>query len=242
MPVLVARAWSPGPEVFHQRDFDAWMELGFYCWILRRGPRTVLVDTGVPASMDAVNAGIRARKGPRSGLRPVVGDLGTALTAAGTRPDTIHAVILTSLGVYAAGNVGLFPRSRIFVSDRGWREYLHPRYPEMHHPLPAQVERSLRGCRLARVRGSAAPFPGLHIREVGAHHTASMAVTVATSGGVIGIADPIFVRDNLTRGLPIGVAEDLRAYWRLVRWLRRACDGVIPIHDLDPTPVSMRAT
>jgi hypothetical protein len=36
--------------------------------------------------------------------------------------------------------------------------------------------------------------------------------------------------------------EDLRAYWRLVRWLRRACDGVIPIHDLDPTPVSMRAT
>jgi glyoxylase-like metal-dependent hydrolase (beta-lactamase superfamily II) len=240
-PLLVARAWSPGPEVYHQREFGTGVDLGFYCWIVRGSQRTVLIDTGVPPDIEDVNAGIRSRKGPGSGFHILVYDLPAALRRMGVRLRGINAIVLTSLGIYAAGNVGRFPAARLYVSGRGWREYQHPRYPELRHPLPPRIEAALRAGRLTLVNGTSEPFAGLKIREVGAHHTSSMAVAAETQRGVIAIADPIFVRGNWTRSTAIGVAEDLRAYWRLVRWLRRRCDGVIPIHDLDPTPIPTRS-
>jgi hypothetical protein len=58
-----------------------------------------------------------------------------------------------------------------------------------------------------------------------------MMVVAETEAGRMAIADPIFHGENLTRGLPLGVAE-YPAHWvALVSELAARVDAILPIHD-----------
>lgn len=227
----VARAWTPGPEIFFQRGFDEWFEIAIHIFVLRRNGRTILVDTGTIADLGPLNEAMRRRKGPRAGFVPSAG------AADDLFANPIDAAILTSFGPYAVGGVDRLPvDTPVFVSARGLKNLNEPEEPELIHALPAEIGDRLRtGAR--SVVGRREVAPGLTICEVGVHHPASMAVTAETKDGPIIIADPIFTRRNLTERIALGAAEEAAAWYRMVRTLGAEGACFMPIHDPDPGPV-----
>lgn len=221
----------PGPEVFFQRGFGTMEEIAIHAFLLH-GPATVLVDTGLPADHAALNAAIRARKGPASGFRPRGPRLETTLAARGIRPD---AILLTSFGPYAAGGLPGLAGIPVHASARGLADLSAPEEPALVHPLPPEVRAAVEAAR--PVTGEAEILPGLALMEVGVHHPASAAVIVQTPEGRVAIADPVFTTRNLTEGVALGAAEEAGLWHRLVDDLAERSEALLPIHDPDPRPV-----
>ncbi len=228
-PHLMARAKTPGPEVFFQRAFTEMVEIAIFAFVLRAGGETVLVDTGLVADPGPLNAAVRRRKGRQAGFEPVA-RLPDILDGA---PD---AAILTSFGPYAAGGLSdLAADVPLVVSARGQRDLAAPEEPALFHPLAEPLAARVRGAR--GIEGEEELRPGIVFVEAGVHHPHSAVVLVDCAEGRIAIADPVFCRRNLDEGLALGVAEDVPGWFALVRRLSGRCDALIAIHDPDPTPV-----
>ena len=231
-PLLLHRALVPGPEVFFQRDFGEMIDIGIHAFLLRSDDKVCLVDTGLAPDYARLNADIRARKGAASGFIDVGPSVDAQLRALGIAPDLL---ILTSFGPYATGRLEAWPDCPLWVSARGCADLLKPEEPALFHSPTAGVRARILTAH--QVVGQQEILPGLQVLEVGVHHTASMAITVSTAQGVIGIADPVFVTRNLTDGIALGVAEHAAQWHRMVRSLGQRCDALIPIHAVEPTAV-----
>ena len=227
-PIPLYRFVSPGPEVFFQRGFGELIEMVIYAYILTNGSQRVLVDTGLPEDFSVLNAGMQARKGPKAGFKPVSPPLETVLQ---DEPDLI---LVTSFGPYAVGGLDRIA-GPVVCSERGLRDLNTPEEAALVHPVPTAHRERLSAART--VAGSAEIAPGLHFMEIGIHHPASAAICIRTEEGVVGIADPVFTKRNLQEGLALGAAENAAGWFDMVRSLGSVCDALIPIHDLDPTPL-----
>jgi hypothetical protein len=227
-PLLLHTCLVPGPEVFFHADFDRRIEIAIFAFVLASSDGTrVLVDTGLPADYGALNQAIRKRKGDWSGFR----DAGPRLAAhIAQRGLNFDAIILTSFGPYATGGLTEVSAPRLFVSRRGMADIERPEVPVFVHPPSPAVRAALRASTDA-VDIKAKPWPGLSIHEVGIHHPASMAVVVETAAGRVAIADPVFHAENLTRGIPLGVAEYAAHWVSAVASLAEHVDAIFPIHD-----------
>lgn len=227
-PLLLHTCLVPGPEVFFHADFDRRVEIAIFAFVLSSSDGTrVLVDTGLPADYGALNAAVRKRKGDWSGFRDAGPRLAARVAQRGLRFD---AIILTSFGTYATGGLTEVSASRLFASKRGLADMERPEVPLFVHRLGPAVTATLMGTADA-VETRAKPWPGLSIHEVGIHHPASMAVLVDTAGGRVAIADHVFHAENLTRGIPLGVAEYAAHWVSSVASLAEEVDAILPIHD-----------
>ncbi len=235
--ITLHRVRVPGPEVFFQRSFEETIDLAIHAFLLRdEAGATCLIDTGLAAEHAALDADIRARKGPQSGFRDVGAGLASRLDQAGVRPDT---VVLTSFGPYAIGGLGLFPEATTYISTRGWRDLVRPEEPALVHRVDSALRRRIETAQ--RIETQAQILPGITAIEVGIHHPASMAVIVETAEGRMAIADPVFTARNLREGIALGVSEHAAGWHGMVRELGRQCDAMLPIHDPDPAPVARAA-
>ena len=237
-PLHLSEALVPGPEVLFQSDFDRRIEIAIFAFLLTNDEGfCVLVDTGLPLGYASLNARVRQRKGEWSGFRDSGERLARRLAARRLRPD---AIVLTSFGPYATGGLPEIDAPRRFVSARGIADLGKAEIAIFNHPVSEQIANALRA-HTDSVAGKTEPYPGLSIHEVGIHHPASMAVVVETREGRIAIADPVFHAENLTRGLPLGVAE-YPAHWvEMVSDLAGKVDAVLPIHDPSAIAVGVAA-
>ena len=223
---------APGPEVFFQRDFGRAVDMIIYAFLLTCDSEAVLVDCGLPEDFTALNGSILARKGAGACFKACAPSLVHQLAMRQIRPSCI---ILSSFGPYAAGGLTLFPSHEVIVSKRGWSNLATPEEIALNHPLPENVEAILHNAKT--VSCSIEVRPGIRFVEAGVHHPASAAVLVHTSTGWVGIADPIFVRRNLTDGIALGAAEHAAGWHSMVREVGKSIEAIIPIHDPDPTPL-----
>ncbi len=221
---------SPGPEVLFQRGFGEMIEMVIYAFLLRCGRITVLVDSGLPDEFSALNQSIRSRKGEAAGFHPTGPRLVERLAGV-----SIDSIALTSFGPYAVGGLEGFPGVPAVASARGLADLERPEEPALYHALPRPVSERLRAAR--RVDGEAKLYPGLDFIETGVHHPASAALVIETAHGRVAIADPIFVARNLTEGLALGASEHAAGWHRMARLLGERADAIIPIHDVEPTPI-----
>ena len=214
---------SPGPEVFFQRDFERRVALRIFSFVLRSDSATILVDTGL-GEHAALNADVRARKGAWSGFHVIGPPLAERLS---DRPDRI---ILTSFGPYAIGGLQHWPDCPVHFSARGLADVIKPEVAALARQLPDAVLQRLTSAKGRPVAAHEQLLPGLELIEVGAHSPAALGFIVDTAAGRIAIADPIFHRENLARGLALGFCDSIPDWFRIFDRLRDV-DAILPIHD-----------
>jgi glyoxylase-like metal-dependent hydrolase (beta-lactamase superfamily II) len=229
-----------GPEVFWMSDWDNWYTLYFYMVVIRGGGVTMVINTGPPPDLSALNdAWERGAGDPRARLarnddeRPR-----TALSRLGIAPEDVDYVLVTPLQAYATGNIPLFERAQVCVSRRGWIEDLHAPSLPLHVPrelrMPDDVLRYLMFDARDRVRllnDEDTVVDGVRAFWAGAHHRSSMVFVIDTPRGRVAVTDTVFHYANLEAMRPLGIAESLQEVFTTYERLRREADFVIPLYD-----------
>jgi glyoxylase-like metal-dependent hydrolase (beta-lactamase superfamily II) len=210
-------------------DHDGPMPMDYFVWLLRDGPRGVLVDTGFNV------AAAQARR--REFLRCPI----DALQAFGIAPGQVQDVILTHLHYDHAGNVDRLPQARFHLQEAEM-QYATGRYMCLHglrHAYcVADLKHLLDGLWQDRVvfhRGDTAWAPGIELLHVGGHTLGLQAVRVHTARGWLVLAsDAAHFYANAQDEAPFPIVHDVGAMLEGHRRLRALAGDdsrFIPGHD-----------
>lgn len=193
-------------HLYHEPDGP--MAMDYFFWVVRNNKRTVVVDTGFSPA------------GGASRQRTQLAGVPELLAAVGVEPDASPTVILTHAHYDHAGNLGLFPQSRIMMSAREldfWQgEHAHKVL--FHHSLDdegiAELARAQTEGRLALRTGSWFVAPGIEVLELGGHTPGQVVVKVNTDDGVVLLAsDAVHYYEELQRDMPFSSVADLVAMY-----------------------------
>lgn len=208
---------------------DGPMPMDFFVWLLRRGGRTILVDTGFG------EAAARARG--RELLRCPI----QALRAIDVDPDTITDVVITHLHYDHAGNIDKLPAARFHIQADEVAYATGPCmcHPVMRHPFSVddvvELVRKVYADRVVFHAGDATIAPGVDLLAIGGHTMGLQSVRVRTARGTVILAsDASHYYDNILGGRPFpivhNVAKMLDGHRRL---LAEAGDPrfLVPGHD-----------
>ncbi len=213
---------------------DGPMPLDYFMWVIRRGERVVVVDTGFDRAT-AIRRGREHLACPGDTLRRI-----------GIDPAGVEDVILTHLHYDHAGNHGLFPRALFHLQDREMA-YATGRamtHPSLRAPYAADdvafVVRRLFDDRVRFHHGDWMLAPGITVHLIGGHSDGLQVVRIWTARGWIVLAsDASHFYSNMETGrcFPIvyHVGDMLEGYRRL-HDLAGSRDAIIPGHD----PLVMR--
>jgi glyoxylase-like metal-dependent hydrolase (beta-lactamase superfamily II) len=103
----------PGPEVYWMSHWDTWETLYFWMVVIRGGGKNVIINTGPPKDLTALNAVWKEAIDERSQMvRQEEERPDKALARIGLKPEDINYVLLTPLQAYATGNIPLFTSTR----------------------------------------------------------------------------------------------------------------------------------
>jgi hypothetical protein len=199
--------------------WDEWVSLAFYVVLVQSEERTILVNTGPPADLSALNEMWTGYAGDdRARLRVRADErLPGALEAHGVRLADVDIVVLTPLTACTVGGLELFERATIAFSRTGWIDFMAPvRGPdptsEREGVVPAAVLRRLVTDWWPRVRllsDEDELSPGLRIFRAGVHATGTLALYIPTGRGLVVYSDAAHVRGNVENLHPIGIARSL---------------------------------
>ncbi len=215
------------------------LDLSFYVWVVSNGDTTGLVDLGLPldhaerSALSATNREFAAEGFIGVRLLP---DL---LADARITTTDIDFVAVTQTISYHSGGLDaqLLPNATFFLSAAGVREMLEspPGHPPVEFYFTAPAWSSLRQLaiegRLRLVDDPTEVVPGITFETTGGHHPGSAAVRIATKDGVVGLVETSFLQDDLARGVPIGIAEDVATCRRTIRRYTSECWKAVAIHD-----------
>jgi glyoxylase-like metal-dependent hydrolase (beta-lactamase superfamily II) len=236
----IAESRAPGALSVYMSDWEK-VEYGpHFVWVAQGGERTVLVNTGLPSDpqdLEILNASCRSAYpdnffGPDHIWPPL-----PQLAALGIRPEDVDAVLITTIGTYATGNIERFPDAHVYLSRSGWLDFMAPVRPTSLNREVVLTDATLtylvtRGWnRLHLVPDEEEVLPGIRMFWVGCHHRGSMAVSIQTAIGKVVISDSIFKYENLEPGTPIGVLENIFECRDALERVRREADVVFPTHD-----------
>ena len=172
-------------------------DLPCFCWLLRDGRHTVLVDSGPDATQDV---GYEVAGDTRANL------LG-GLASAGTSPDEVELLVHTHLHQDHVQNDGLFERAALVVQAPELREarrgeqacrglsaarhaaltaapYADSQRAGIWYTGTAALERAA-GARLRTVDGDLELLPGLCLVLSGGHSLGHQSVVAATADGLV---------------------------------------------------------
>ena len=228
-----------GPEVYWMDRWDDWEELYFYIVLIRGGDKVVIINTGPPPDLTALNARWTEAFGPRGALvRRSDESPEMQLGRHDITPADVDFVLITPLQAYSVGNIPLFHNARVCVSRRGWIEDFHAPPYEMHVPrklrIPDEVLAYLTVEAPEKVRlleDEEEIRPGINAVWVGAHHRSSMAYLIETSKGIVAVTDCCFKYGNIEDNHPLGIMESLPECLAAYERIREEADVVIPLYD-----------
>ncbi len=219
-------------------DADNRVRLGLNCLLVRRGGRTVLVDTGVG---DKGDEAFRTRHAVER-----QGGLTAALAARGIGPEEVTDVINSHLHWdHAGGNtrpgeggrpVATFPGAT-YYSQRGEVAFARARHPRTRGSYrPEDFEPLLEEGRMVLVDGEAEIAPGIRVHPAAGHLPHMQVVTVeAGDRTLLFAADLIPTTHHLAPAWVMGFdVEPLTTAEVKGRWLARAAAegwSVIFYHD-----------
>ena len=183
---------------------DAPFRVDYFFWVISNAERTVIVDTGF--SKDA---------GESRG-RSFVVEPALAYDALGVDASTAPEVLITHAHYDHAGNLGLFPQSRITIAEA---EYAFTQsglinraqfaYAYDTKDAEALADAKTQG-RLRSFAGSVDIAPGITMVELGGHTAGQSVVLVDTSEGTVLIAsDAIHFYEEFDLDRPFAFVGDL---------------------------------
>jgi glyoxylase-like metal-dependent hydrolase (beta-lactamase superfamily II) len=219
--------------------WDDWEDLYFYMVLVRGEDRVIVINTGPPQDLTALNARWTATFGARGALvRQPEETPEAALGRFGVKPEDVNLVLVTPLQAYAVGNIPLFPNALVGISRRGWIEDFHAPNYKMHVPrqlrIPDDVVAYLTVQAPERVHlldDDEVVLPGLYAFWVGAHHRSSMAYLIETAAGRVAVTDCCFKYGNIERMHPLGIMESLPECMAAYERIRKEADIVVPLYD-----------
>lgn len=221
--------WVPGPEVFWMDCWNQREELNAIIYLIHGGENNILVNTGPPQDLTALNqAWLEFFGFPEAQVVRTDAQLPqNLLRSQGLTPDDITHVIVTPLQAYATANIPLFRNAEICISRRGWIEDFQAPYYHLHVPrhlrIPPDVNHYLQndGWEKLRLLGDEEEIlPGLRTFWAGVHHRSSLAVCVETTAGTVILTDSFFKYGNLENRRYLGVMESMMeadATWARIR-------------------------
>ena len=229
----------PGPEVYWMSNWDTWETLNFWMVVIRGGDKNIIINTGPPRDLTALNAAWKEAIDERSQMvrrdeeRPEV-----ALARIGMKPEDIDVVLITPLQAYATGNIHLFRKAQICLSKRGWIEDFHaPKYP-MHIPrklrIPDDVLHYLEieaPDKLRLLEDEAEILPGIRSFWTGVHHRSSIAYVIETAKGNIVASDSFFKFKNVENMIPLGIMESMDECMLAYQRIKKEADILLPLYD-----------
>ncbi|EZQ11363.1 Zn-dependent hydrolase [Candidatus Acidianus copahuensis] len=228
----------PGPEVFWMREFNSWVKLSFFSFLVNTDDGYLLINTGLPDDLYLRNkflkewAGERCRFGFKEEEK-----VENQLKQIGLSTDDISRVLITPVQDYTIGRINLFNNSKLYFSERGWFEdVVNPRQsPFLNRDiyLPRYVRENLFENAWNRIEliKDGQLLDGLHVKWTGCHHRSSMSIIAEIKGKRICITDSAFVKRNLEENLPIGIAEDIYECINAYAYLKDNCYTIIPAYD-----------
>lgn len=235
----VGHCEMPGPLVYRTGGEDDWHTLAFYFVVIRGGGKTIVINTGLPEDLTALNALWGEIAGPRCQVtRQPDERLGPVLVRLGVNPRDVDYVIVTPFKNYLLANLDEFPNATVCVSQHGWTEhYLARRYPSTM-PDPTAVSDEM----LDRLQsGTPNPLrllkdedevlPGLRVFWVGVHDRSTIAVVAGTAKGEVVITDACLTYEHVERMVPLGTGESLEACLNGFLMVRQAGQIIVPLHD-----------
>lgn len=231
----------PGPEVYWMSNWDTWEKLFFWMVLIQNERDTLIINTGPPADLTALNECWSKAVSPRSQMVRIEAEKPlNALRTAGVSPEQVGHVILTPLQAYTTGNVPLFVNAKVYISRRGWIEDFHAPQYEMHIPRKLRIPDDVlyyldikAPDKLHLVGDEEEILPGISVFWAGVHHRSSMAVCIQTKRGKVIVSDAFFKFANIEQDQPLGVGESLEECRRTYARIRKDANLLLPLYDPD---------
>ncbi len=229
----------PGPEVYWMSAWDTWETLYFWMVVIRGGGRTIIINTGPPEDLTALNQAWSKAIDPRSQMvRQADERPANALAHLGIKPSDVDYVLVTPLQAYATGNIPMFANATVCISQRGWIEDFHaPKY-EMHIPrklrIPDDVLQYLDITAPEKLRlldDEEEVLEGIRAFWTGVHHRSSMAYSVQSAAGHVVISDCFFKYRNIEEKIPLGIMESLEECMHAYARIQAEADLLLPLYD-----------
>jgi glyoxylase-like metal-dependent hydrolase (beta-lactamase superfamily II) len=238
--IPVAELPVPGWECFFGKHDVTFHNLIFYVWVVKGEGKTIVIDAGPPPDDHDMQMLVDACRqvDPQSLMRRVC-SLEQVYSTAGIRPDDVDYLLITQPITYHSGGLvqEMFPRAKVFLSRAGFTEFLTdnpghpPRYTYFTDSTWSYLRTLLLDNRFVLTDGPIDILPGISFESTGGHHPGSAAVKIETARGRIGILETAFLKENIDRCHPIGVAEDAATCRRTIRRYVSECDLVLAAHD-----------
>lgn len=210
-------------------DPDAVMPLDFFVWLVVGEGRVVLVDTG----FSEAEARVRNR-------RWTVGPV-ESLQRLGWPADAVQDVVVTHLHYDHAGNLGAFPKARIWVQERELR-FAAGRCmcdPKLNHffavdDIHRLIKRLYEGD-VQVIDSTHVLADGIELHLLGGHTDGLQVVRVRTAKGWVVLAsDAAHYDENLATGNPFPAvfdADDMAAGYLRLCELTDDPSLIVPGHD-----------
>ena len=203
--------------------------IDFFVWLLRRGDRVIVVDTGFDAA--------EARRRGRS----VIEEPARVLADFGVDPERVPTVIVTHLHFDHAGTLDRFPAARFHLQAAEMEYATGPCmcHAALRHPFTGdhvcQMVRHLYSGRVVFHDGDGMVAPGVEVVALGGHSRGLQAVRVRTAAGWLLLAsDASHLYENLLARKPFPIVVDLEAMLAGFSRMEALVDDlrlIVPGHD-----------
>ena len=236
--VSIGRTEIPGPELYWMSDWDRWYDLSFNVVVVRGGDSVVLVNTGAPDDLTALNERWTSIFGDRGRfLRDEHEHLMAQLERLGLAPSDVTDVVVTPFQLYATAGIPLFTNARIHLSKRGWIHYHttheHPHDDRWTSLSPEVLVHLVTDAwdRVNLLEDEDEICPGVRTWFAGTHHRASIAVEVDSTSGTVVISDAFFHYGNVEDGRLLGINENMYEALATNERALEAADHLVPLYD-----------